>query len=166
MTGRGLLVLMSLLVALAVIAPVPATAKRGGTDRPLQGSGSATALVDVATGVSSNQGTARLSHLGKTTFSLDFLVTLIGPPTNLIEGTGTFVAANGDALFVSFTGTSELSPSGASDETLAFTITGGTGRFADASGTFTVRNHSEPVSIAGTLLTLQQTFTLEGRISY
>jgi hypothetical protein len=166
MNGRRLLVLTSLLLALAVVAAGPAAAKRGGTDRPLKGSGSATALVDIATGVSSNQGTARLSHLGKTTFSLQFSVTAIGPTTNRVEGTGTFVAANGDALFVTFTGTSELTPSGASEETLVFTITGGTGRFADASGTFTVQNRSQPVSITGTVLTLQQTFTLEGRISY
>ena len=52
-------------------------------------------------------------------------------------GSYTFTAANGDQLFATFLGLGVGEPIANITETL--TITGGTGRFAGASGTLTVR---------------------------
>ena len=168
---RTLLVLISLL-ALAIIAPGAAVAKRGGTDRPWKGKGSGTTTVDVATTPfpGSTEGTARFSHLGKTSYSSEFAVTITGPDSFTIVGTQTVVAANGDMLFLSFTGTGSFAgafgPGQTTDTTLSYTVTGGTGRFDDASGTLTGRVLGEVVSVVGATGTGPHTFTARGKISY
>jgi hypothetical protein len=59
-----------------------------------------------------------------------------GPDTFNLTLTATWVAANGDEIHTTATGTGSSTPTG-SEVTLVSTITGGTGRFADASGTLT-----------------------------
>src|SRR5829696_1436453 len=136
MRGRTLLILLSVL-ALAVVAPSAAVAKRGGTDRPLQGQSSSTTTIDLATGTGSSAGSGRVSHSGKFTFTNDITsFTLTGPTTFSLTLTGIIVAANGDVIYTTATGTGTLTPTG-SELTLVSTIIGGTGRFADASGTIT-----------------------------
>jgi hypothetical protein len=167
---RKLLVLTSVL-ALFVVAPAAAVAKPGGTDRPVKGSTAGTTTVDIATGVGTSQGTGTVSHLGKTTFTLNFTVLPTGPTTVTNSGTGTLVAANGDQVFVTFTGSGtvpSLIPTVGQniDATLVSTIVGGTGRFSDASGTTTTTVHLEIVSVVGTTFSTRDTTTLVGRISY
>lgn len=53
-----------------------------------------------------------------------------------------------------------------SETTVVSTITGGTGRFADASGTLTATVSSVVVSVVGTAGTSSQTFTAKGTIGY
>jgi hypothetical protein len=53
-----------------------------------------------------------------------------------------------------------------SETTLVSTIIGGTGRFADASGTLTSSISSVTVSTVGTTITSRDTETHTGRISY
>jgi hypothetical protein len=60
-------------------------------------------------------------------------------------GTFTFTAANGDRLTASFTGLADTSQPIFSIEEQA-TITGGTGRFAGATGTFTAHRLFDPVA--------------------
>lgn len=171
MRGRTLLILMSLL-ALAVVAPSAAVAKRGGTDRPLKGSGSGTITFNFATNPfpASDVGTARFSHLGKSTFSRNFTITFTSATAFTVAGTETIVAANGDMVFSTFTGTGELGGvfgvGQTAETTVVSTITGGTGRFADASGTVTATISSVAVSVVGTAGTSSQTFTAKGRVSY
>ena len=71
MRGRTLLILFSLL-ALAVVAPGIAVAKRGGTDRPWKATGTATTTLDIVTGTGTSVGTSHIAHLGKTTTSQTF----------------------------------------------------------------------------------------------
>ena len=52
-------------------------------------------------------------------------------------GSYIFTAANGDTLTASFTGVGTLIAPGVLSTTETATITGGTGRFADATGSFT-----------------------------
>ena len=74
------------------------------------------------------------THLGRFTLTWHFTV-------NLADGTGTgpvhFIAANGDELFTSVTGSSEpTSTPGVIRIVEIQAITGGTGRFANAKGSF------------------------------
>jgi hypothetical protein len=169
---RTLLILTSFL-ALTVVAPGAAVAKHGGTDRPWKGKGSGTTTFNVATVPSlpgSIEGTARFSHLGKSSYSGTFTITLTGPGTFTIGGTQTVVAANGDMLFVSFAGTGTLTgmfgPGQTSEIATTWTVTGGTGRFDDASGTLTGTVSTELVSVVGPIGTGIHTFTARGKISY
>ncbi len=75
------------------------------------------------------------THLGRYTMTSEFEVNLL-----TLEGSGIadFVAANGDSLFTEVTG--DASPTENPDFLFiveTYTITGGTGRFADATGSFT-----------------------------
>ena len=80
-------------------------------------------------------GTA--SHLGRFTVNVPHVV---NAQTRIAVGSYVFTAANGDTLRATFTGQATLT---ATPGVLAIaeeaTITGGTGRFAGASGTFTTQ---------------------------
>jgi hypothetical protein len=55
---------------------------------------------------------------------------------------------------------------GATSGTSTVTITGGTGRFADASGSYTETYTGEVTSQIGTIVSGPITTTIEGHISY
>jgi hypothetical protein len=84
-------------------------AKAGGAERPLTGSGASTQIIDISTVGSAtpgtSSGTAHLSHFGKSTITRETMATLTGEGTSSIEGSATVVAANGDRVFGSLTGT-------------------------------------------------------------
>lgn len=170
MSNRSrLLVLSSCVAILVAVAPAQTVAKHGGTGRPLRGAGAGTSTVDLATAIATSQGTARFSHLGKTTFALSAQVTITGPNTIALSGAGTFVAANGDELHTTLTGTGTftgIGPPSTAHYTLVLTVTGGTGRFADASGTITASVDQEDVSQTGTVIGTRETFTAQGTLSY
>jgi hypothetical protein len=171
MRGRTLLILMSSLI-LAAATPVSAVAGGGGTDRPFKGSGSAVSTFNFGTNPipATDVGTAHFSHLGASTYTLDYTVAFSSATAFTVTGTGTVVAANGDMLFATLTGTGTLGGVfgiGQTTETaVAWVTTGGTGRFADASGTMVGPASSVVRSIVGTIGTSSQTFTVEGTISY
>ena len=89
---------------------------------------------------------------------------------NVLDGTATgsytFAAANGDQLFSTFTGLGMPAGGTMASITETLTITGGTGRFADASGTLTGTFDAQTLSIVGTTVVNRDTFSVEGRISY
>jgi hypothetical protein len=77
-------------------------------------------------------GSGNATQLGRFTVTSDF--TVVAPNAS---GTAAWTAANGDQLFTTFTGQAIVAfPTAVVTET--DTITGGTGRFAGASGTFVV----------------------------
>ena len=121
--------------------PAAAVARTGGTDRPIEGSGSATSTFDFGSFPipATDVGTAHFSHLGKSTYTLHYVVTFSSATAFTVVGTATTVAANGDMLFSTLTGTGTLGGVfgvGQTTQTaVAQTITGGTGRFTDATGT-------------------------------
>ena len=115
-------------------------------------------------------GTAHFSHLGKSAYTSHYTVTFSSATAFTVVGTATTVAANGDMLFSTLTGAGTLGGVfgvGQTTETaVVWTITGGTGRFADASGTMTGPASSVVLSIAGMTGTSSQTFAATGTISY
>ncbi len=102
------------------------------------------------------EGVGNASHLGRFTFSAPHTVNLA---TRTAEGTYEFTAANGDMLFADFVGQSYPTDTpGVVYIVEEATITGGTGRFAGATGSFTVERLYD--TVAGTTIG-----TFEGTIS-
>ena len=162
---RRLLVLSSLVLAVAALSPAAALGATQGTARPLKGTSTATAVVDTAAGTGTVDGAILFTQLGKGTYHTDLTGFTSTGNTFAFGGTATFVAANGDKVFTTIAGTGTVTSTG-SESTTVDTITGGTGRFADASGTFTVTTVGVTVSTVGSIVTQTLTGTVVGQISY
>lgn len=81
------------------------------------------------------EGTGNATHLGR--FTVEIRIVL-NTTDRTLTGTYEFTAANGDTLTAAVTGQSPLMPPGVPQTSVeTATITGGTGRFASASGSFT-----------------------------
>jgi len=82
------------------------------------------------------RGFGNATHLGRFTVSYDVEVDLA---TRASIGSAEFIAANGDTIFAEFIGQGNpLEGTDFSSIVEFYVISFGTGRFADASGTFTV----------------------------
>ena len=117
---------------------VPTQTQRNATQLPLQGSFTTAdqAVVAPPTVLIQGTGEGNGTHLGRFTLTITQVVNLA-----TATGTGTFdfTAANGDQLFTTTAGGEDrFTPPNVSHVTLVATIVGGTGRFASASGTFTM----------------------------
>ncbi len=82
--------------------------------------------------------TGNATHLGRFTLALPHEVDLAATPPSA-TGTFAFIAANGDMVFGTFTGVVDSAAPPVFHVTETATIVGGTGRFADASGGFTIK---------------------------
>lgn len=128
------------------------TEATGGSELPFRGTLTAT---ETATGALRRlTGTGEATHLGRFTLLSEF--TVIPPPVSTASGTATWTAADGDEIFTTLAGQAVITfPIAAIGET--HTITGGTGRFAGASGTLLVERsmniltQASSGSIAGTI---------------
>jgi hypothetical protein len=143
--------------AAAPTAPLPATASpevsgNGGANsthqaapqRPIEGHCEAETVevVPISPGVirRTSFGTCQLSHLGRTRLRSV-------ADTNLVTleqvGEHTYTAANGDLLYGTSAGTATLTPPSTLHFTGVTTISGGTGRFANAVGVMQVEGTSD-----------------------
>ena len=93
-------------------------------------------------GAVSGSGGGNATHLGKYSVVFPHIVNFA---TRTGQGTYTFTAADGSTLTANFTGQAQGGPAVVSLEEHA-TITGGTGRFADATGSFVVQRTFEPAT--------------------
>jgi hypothetical protein len=162
---RKLIVSSTLALAVIALGPAAAQGAAKGTDRPLKGSFTTTVVVNAATGTATVDGTFQLTHLGKGTSHQDTTTSSVSGNATVNTGSATYIAANGDKLFTTVVGTVTFTPTG-SDATFVDTITGGTGRFADASGTFTRTGVAVLVSVIPPLVTSTGTASANGQISY
>jgi hypothetical protein len=124
--------------------------QRSATRLPFRGSFTAADQGVVAPPNLLIQGTGEGTgtHLGRFTVSITEVVNLA-----TASGTGTFdlTAANGDQLFATTAGgEDQFTPPNVSHVTLVATIVGGTGRFASATGTFTMERTAIINFAAGT----------------
>jgi hypothetical protein len=110
-----------------------ATESKAGSDLPFKGDLQAKEDVNVQPHHLTGAGNG--THLGRFTYAADLTV---DPITHNGVGTVVWTAANGDQIFASTTGhvVSVAFPIVSFEETQS--ITGGTGRFVDASGTIIV----------------------------
>lgn len=174
---RRLVVFSTLVAVVVVIVPAAALAGAHGAgrgpkphrppkaiDRPLRGRSTGFNSVNLQTGAATYESSGHLSHLGAVTNTGVQTISFMGNSTIRFTGTGTTVAANGDELFATFSGTATVTSSAAA--TTVNTITGGTGRFAGATGTFIVTSVSKPISTVGPIETFATSATTEGYISY
>ena len=99
----------------------------------LEGSFTSTPIPGTPNALVVARGTGEASLLGH--FSFDFPLT-VNLASQTGGGTYTFMAANGDTVIADVVAQSSLLPNGLRHVVEAGTITGGTGRFAGATGTF------------------------------
>ena len=139
------------------------TSASAGTDLPFQGSFTGTARAGdfTPTGfriTGTLEGTA--THFGRFTATT---VDIVDTATNSGTGTYDFTAVNGDRLFTTLVGIeNEFVPPNISKVAFTGTITGGTGRFEGATGSFTVRMIEE---IDYTAATSVRSGSFDGRLS-
>jgi hypothetical protein len=133
----GLMMAMFLTMALAIPAGAGTRDKQIVLTGSIQGS-----EIDVPEGGFPPTGldvtgtvTGVAPHLGRFTLLYNLMVVL---PEGTATGSGQLIAANGDIIAFTIAGTSVALEPGVGSITEVDTITGGTGRFAGATGTFTV----------------------------
>jgi hypothetical protein len=94
------------------------------------------------------EGTGNATHLGR--FTVEIRIVL-STTDRTLTGTYEFTAANGDTLTAAVTGKSPLTPPGVPQTSVeTATITGGTGRFASASGSFTAERVVDTATFVST----------------
>jgi len=135
MTRSNTYLSMAAMILTAALA-VPAAAKDQVPFKDtFQGSDTVTPPVTIATAAT---GTG--THLGQFSFTHVFSI-------NTLTGSAHWVAANGDSIDTTLAGSAELTPiPGIFSITEVHTITGGTGRFAGAQGSFIVERLASGVT--------------------
>ena len=83
------------------------------------------------------EGTGTATYLGRYTEHITMVINL---PTLSSTGAATFTAANGDTLTATVAGQATRTSPTTLSIVEVYTITGGTGRFADATGAFTLQS--------------------------
>jgi hypothetical protein len=129
--------LVGLVVAVAVSLASVAVAVAAET--PFKGTLNAVETSHLVFPIASvdREGTGTATYLGKYTEHVTLQVNVL---TMSSTGAATFTAANGDTLTASVTGQSTPTSPGVLSIVEVYTITGGTGRFAGATGTFTLES--------------------------
>jgi hypothetical protein len=108
-------------------------------ETPFKGTVNAVETVEVVFPTLSvtRDGTGTATYLGKFTEHTTLQVNI---PTSHATGAATFTAANGDTLTASVVGQGTSTGPTTRSIVEVYTITGGTGRFADATGSFTLES--------------------------
>jgi len=153
-------------LTLALLSPASASADARCAKRSLDGSISATVSLTPATGSFAGEGAGLATHLGPFTASQQGTVAPAPDGHYAGRSTWTITAANGDTLTGTATLNVEGSPAGVHTTTMVSTITGGTGRFGDATGNFTIVFHVTPISFDGTTAVNRAEGSITGRINY
>jgi hypothetical protein len=166
---RRLIVLASGALALALLAPTAALAGSGPHARVVRGTSSSTSTLNANTLTGSNAGTVHLDHIGTfttagTIASFSFTSTSFNS-----SGTTTYTTKKGATLFGTFETSATLTGTAPGDTgtfTTVTTITGGTRRFAHASGELTTVGTSVIVSDVDNVVTTNQTAKITGTLRF
>ncbi|HZG23863.1 MAG TPA: hypothetical protein VEZ17_04750 [Chitinophagaceae bacterium] len=100
--------------------------------------------VSLSAGTTTGSGVG--SHIGRFDYDSVDDFNSVGSVT----GTATFTAANGDQIFTTFSGTFGDFENGIFDVTFENTITGGTGRFTGATGSFSSTGEANVIAATAT----------------
>jgi hypothetical protein len=132
---------------------VATTEAKGGSELPFKGTYEGLETVGTVPSHHHLDATGNATHLGRFTVTADWILAPTGG-----SGTSTWTAANGDEFSTSFTRRAVVVPPTITF-TEAHTITSGTSRFANASGTFTV------VQTRGLSMPYNNSATIDGTIN-
>jgi hypothetical protein len=140
--GNGMRTRHPLFVALLVAFMVSlalAAVSAAAAETPFKGTVDAveTGPVVFPTRFVDRDGTGNATHLGNYT---EHVTMVINIPTMSSTGAATFTAANGDTLLATVAGQATRTSPTTLSIVEVYTITGGTGRFAGASGAFTLES--------------------------
>ena len=127
-------------IAVAAVSLTGIAASAVAAETPFKGTVSAdeTVVPSPPTASLTRDGTGTATYLGRYT---EHIVMTINLPTLSSTGTATFTAANGDTLTATVIGQATRTGPTTLSIVEVYTITGGTGRFADASGNFTLNSN-------------------------
>jgi hypothetical protein len=161
-TSNGFLSLLfaAAATALSLVAP----SARAADPVPFMGIFEGTFAINPVTLHLHFEGDGLASHLGDSAIVGDSQLAPDGPGCFVIVADAvTLTAANGDQLFLTNVGEDCFDDTGHIVGSATFTVTGGTGRFAGASGTGTTQVVATPdqTGFAGTFV-----LTVTGQISY
>jgi hypothetical protein len=165
--------LIAVAVALAVVSPATASAAKN-TERPVKGyiaGENAVTRTSLTTFSVNGHASGVLSHLGKNVtadLTGSGFLTGIGTPNLGTEHHGDVVitADNGDTLIVDFTVRGPAPAFAPHEIDVEIVITGGTGRFEDASGRLKSVQRDRLLSFDGVTLRQTNEGAVTGRISY
>ena len=133
------------LVAACAVSLASVAVSAAAAETPFKGTVNAveTGQVIFPTRFADRVGTGNATYLGKYT---EHVVLQINLPTMSSTGTATFTAANGDTLSANVVGQATRTGPTTLSVVEVYTITGGTGRFADAAGSFTLNSTVDQVT--------------------
>ena len=129
-------------IAVAAVSLTIIAASAVAAETPFKGTVNAdeTVVPSPPTASLTRDGTGTATYLGR--YSEHILMT-INLPTLSSTGTATFTSANGDTLTATVIGQATRTGPTTLSIVEVYTITGGTGRFADATGNFTLHSTVE-----------------------
>ena len=129
-------------VAATAVSLASIAASAAGAETPFKGTVNAeeTVVPSPPTASLSRDGAGTATYLGRYTEHIAMTINL---PTLSSTGTATFTAANGDTLTATVVGQATRTGPTTLSIVEVYIITGGTGRFADATGNFTLHSTVE-----------------------
>lgn len=140
------------LVAAFAVSLISVAGSATGAETPFKGTVNAVETGQVVFPIRSADrvGTGTATYLGRYTEHVVLQINLL---TMASTGTATFTAANGDTLTTNVAGQATRIDPTTLSVVEVYTITGGTGRFADATGSFTLESTvDQPTGVSsGTL---------------
>jgi hypothetical protein len=128
----GLVAAFAVSLACVAVSAVAAETPFKGTVNAVE-----TGTVVFPTRFLDREGTGTATYLGSYTEHVTMLINL---PTLSSTGTATFTAANSDSLLATVAGQATRTSPTTLSIVEVYTIIGGTGRFADATGSFTLNS--------------------------
>ena len=123
----GMILTAALAVPAAAQHQVPFMGAMQGHDADIGFTNTTATVLTVGTGIG--------THVGQFSFTQTWTV---DETTGILTGTVQWFAANGDSISTTITGSGQMIEPGLFRIVEVHTITGGTGRFAGAQGSFTV----------------------------
>lgn len=164
-----MLIVVASALAFVVLGPTAALAGSRPRVRVVHGTSSITSTLNANTLSGSNQGTVHLDHIG--TFTTVGTITSFSYTSTSFtsSGTTTYTTKKGAQLFGTFETSATLTGTALGDTgtfTTVTTITGGTRRFAHASGTLTAVGTYVIVSDVDNVVTSDQTAKISGTLSH
>ncbi len=153
MTSTSKFCVVAASLALLTLSPLTAAPKKGAPKLvPFKGKWTGTVVVtttteptpeggEVATIETTVGGGGNGTHLGRYTMEA---TSTAASDTAEVSSVLVFLAANGDEVYATFSGESVTGNDGLVDSELEATIIGGTGRFANSTGYFTLVMTTDP----------------------